>query len=149
MTMMNKLLPGGGLISHWETAQPGDYNLFTAHCFFIITNVPVPDNVGKVRAGSYCKTQSLTVTRHDWSPPGQPLFRLDEDEKFLMMIYFKDWWWRFETRCWCVDGDDGADGADGADDECDLRPGAGVLTHSEGGGRVDQLSRQVCISEKL
>ena len=31
----------------------------------IITNVPVPDNVGKVRAGSYCKTQSLTVTHHD------------------------------------------------------------------------------------
>ena len=51
--------------------------------------------------------------------------------------------WTFETRCWCVDGDDG----DG--DEDDLRPGAGVLTHSEGGGRVDQLSRQVCISEKL
>ena len=68
--------------------------------------------------------------------------------------------WTFETRCWCVDGDDGdgadgtdgadgADGDDGDDDEDDLRPGAGVLTHSEGGGRVDQLSRQVCISEKL
>ena len=62
--------------------------------------------------------------------------------------------WTFETRCWCADGDDGdgADGAGGDDgdgDEDNLRPGAGVLTHSEGGGRVDQLSRQVCISEKL